>query len=508
MTFVGAVLGVAAGALAALSVGWAASRFFTGGLTRSEKIAWSFAVGLLVQATLFVVLLSISPGAGALPILAIDAAIVAATLLARRPLLLHRPAQRRDMDLTPWSEGRAFVVALLAIAAVGWLVFLVAALSEPMWATDYLAMWGLKGKTIFEAGFIPRRLFQDPALSWGRPDHPLFVPLSLATLASLSGGWNDQALALFFALWILGVWGFLTRRGSPLAGASAAALVSVCFPLYRAVNAGLAEIPLAFALVLASSAFFDALGTGSRSAMTRLFLASLLCAWIKPEGTLFVLLLAGVLWVRQRTRLVDTWKSGGWALVVPPVLHSSLMFFLCRPIPPRDFDPTFFEPRRWSELMSRFGIVVARILDTELVPAWVPVLAIGLFLLVTRRGLTDPLLAVFALQILGYVAAFSISSFDPIWKVDSCFQRIVATLFPASALVLGARVGGGSRTVSRHPRAPTSRDGRVADRLTSSPGNHASGTTPGSARKAAEEVTHTLLEIRPAGDLNERSRVW
>jgi Dolichyl-phosphate-mannose-protein mannosyltransferase len=435
MTFAAALLKVLAGAIAASAVGWALARFFTAGLRRSEKLAWSFAAGLLVQAILFLILSSLFPAPGAAAILTVDAAIVAASFLARRRV--------ENGDRLLFSP---LVVALLAIAAVAWLLFLVAALSEPMWATDYLAMWGLKGKTIFETGSIPRSLFQDPALYWGRPDHPLLVPLSLATLATVSGGWNDQALALFFALCelttIFAVWGFLARRVSPLAGASAAALVSVSFPLYRAAHAGLAEIPLAFGLVLASCAFLDTLETGSRSAVTRLFVASLFCAWAKPEGALYVLLLAGLLWARKRFRVVDAWKSGGWALVVPPVLHSSLMFLLARPIPPRDFDPTFLEPRRWSELLSRFGTVLARIFGTEVPRAWVPVLAVGLFLLLTPRGLVDLLLAVLALQFLGYLAAFSISSFDPMWKVDSCLQRLVATLLPALALVLGARVGG------------------------------------------------------------------
>ena len=78
----------------------------------------------------------------------------------------------------------AGTAGLISAAGAAWLLFLVLAVSEPMWATDYLAMWGLKGKTIFETGSIPRRLFQDPALSWGRPDHPLLVPLSLAALAA------------------------------------------------------------------------------------------------------------------------------------------------------------------------------------------------------------------------------------------------------------------------------------------------------------------------------------
>jgi hypothetical protein len=440
LTFAAALLGVLAAVVETAAVGYAIARLFAARLAKAETLAWSFATGLLAQSILFVIVVAILPGRVIFPLLGLDALLLTTSFFLRRPVLSPTPRGWAKGS----GEGRALALALLAIASVAWLVFLIAALSEPMWATDYLAMWGLKGKTIFETGFVPHRLFQDPALSWGRPDHPLLVPLSLATLASFAGGWNDQALALLFPLCelatILAVWGFLSRRVSPLAGTSAAALVSLCFPLYRAVNAGLAEVPLAFALVLASCAFFDVLETGSRAAMTRLFVASLLASWSKPEGALFVLLLAGVLCVRQRFRFVNAWKSGGWALVVPPILHSGLMFFLGRPLPQHDFDLTSLEPRRWSELLSRFGVVLARILTTEVLGAWIPLLAMGLFLLLTRRGLADSLLAVFALQILAYLAAFSISSFDPIWKVDSCFDRIVATLFPALALVLGARL--------------------------------------------------------------------
>jgi hypothetical protein len=441
VTFPTALFRVLAGALATGVVGWALARFVTEGLSRQEKAAWSFATGLLVQPLLFLACTSVSRSSRPAPLLMFDIALVAASIVVRRPSRSFEAAASPSP-----RKIRAAVVGLLVLAAAAWLLFFVSAVAEPMWATDYLAMWGLKGKTIFETGFVPRRLFQDPALSWGRPDHPLLVPLSLATLASLSGGWNDQALALLFPVCelatLLAVWGFLARRVSPLAGAAAAALVSLCFPLYRAVDAGMAEIPLALGLVLASCAFLDVLGTGSRSAATRLFVASLLAAWTKPEGTLFVLLLAGILFVKRRLRPVETWKSGGWALVVPPILQASLMLLVARPIPPRDFDPTFLEPRRWSELGSRLATVLARIFETGVLPIWIPVLAIGLFFLFTRRGLADLLLPVLVLQVLGYVAAFSISSFDPVWKVDSCFQRIAATLFPAFALVVGARLGG------------------------------------------------------------------
>jgi hypothetical protein len=432
MTFFDGVLRVLAGSLAAGAVGWAFVRFFTPVLHGAEKLAWSFATGLLVQAILFVVLLSIFPGAGALPILAIDAAIVAASFLVRRLLLPPRPAERGE----GWGEGRALVVALLAIAAVGWLLFLVAALSEPMWATDYLAIWGLKGKTIATTGHVPRRLFDDQALYWAHREYPLLVPLSLATLASFAGDWNDQALALLFPVCelatLLILFGFLARRVSPLAGAAACALTALCFPLYRAVNAGTAEVPFAFSVVLLCCAFLDVLDRSSPSARARLFAASLFCVSIKQEGTLFVGLLALALFVRRRRE--------AWMLIVPPVLHWSTLYLLRGPQTRRDFDLTLFEPRRWKELPPLFATVLGRMLSTEAVQAWVPLVAIGLFLVVTRRGVADPLLPIIPLQILCYAAAFSVSSFDPIYAVEGAFRRIAMTLFPALTLLLCTRL--------------------------------------------------------------------
>ena len=58
-------------------------------------------------------------------------------------------------------------------------------MAEPMWATDRLAIWGLKGKLAFLAPALKQRLFLDPALAWSHPEYPLLVPLSLAALAGL-----------------------------------------------------------------------------------------------------------------------------------------------------------------------------------------------------------------------------------------------------------------------------------------------------------------------------------
>lgn len=432
MTFLASAGGVLGGVLLAGAVGFCVARLFTGGLARAEIAAWSLATGLLLQSLLYLVGVSVWPGSGPAPFLALDALAVSIALLIAPPWRGFESGGPRRV------RRERLVVVLLALAGAAWVLFLVQAVAEPMWSTDYLAIWGLKGKTIATTGHVLRRLFDDPALYWAHREYPLLVPLSLATLASFAGGWDDQALALFFPLCelatLFALFGFLARRVSPLSGAAACALAALCFPLYRAVNAGTAEVPFAFAVVLVSCAFLDAVERvrSSPSTQARLFAASLFCVSIKQEGTLFVGLLGVVLLVRRR--------RDAWALLSPPFLHWGALYVLRGPQTRRDFDLTLFEPGRWKELPQLFVTVVERMLSTEAVQAWIPLAAIGLFLLVTRRGVADPLLPVFPLQILCYAVAFSVSSFDPIYAVEGAFRRIALTLFPALTIALCARL--------------------------------------------------------------------
>jgi hypothetical protein len=435
MTLGTALLAVLAGALVASVVGRAVSRFLDANLSRPEKVAWSFATGLLVQAVLFGLVVGILPGRGALvPLLVLDALVVAGSFVARPP--------RAISSLRAPTERRPPVLALLGVAALAWLLFLVAALSEPMWSTDYLAIWGLKAKTIAATGHVPARLFSDPALYWAHKEYPLLVPLSLAALAPFAGGWNDQALALFFPLCELAtlaaLLGFLARRVSPLSGATAAALTALCFPLYRAVNAGTAEVPFALSLVLVSTAFLDAISDRSRAVLARLAVASLFCVSIKQEGWIFVGLLAVALLLRR------LW-SGALALAVPAVAHWALLYFLRGPQTRRDFDFTFFRPDRWAELVRRFFHVLGRVFGSEVLAGWLPLLAVALYFLLTRRRMADFLLLAIVLQLLGYCVAFSVSSFDPSWAVG-VLRRLAMTLFPALTLVLAARIPEPRRT--------------------------------------------------------------
>ncbi len=434
----------------ALAAGAAVSRAFTGGLTRRERAAWSLAAGLLVQSgcLLFLLMLGATPRATSL--LLTEAGVAAAAWMLSPPK--ERPASESPVS-APWQ--RALVGSLALVAAAAWLVFLVGAVSDSMWATDYLAFWGYKGKMIFLSSGVPRRLFEDPSLYFAHREYPLLVPFSLAALASFVGDWNDQALALFYPACelatLLALSGFLERRVSRLAGAVGATLASLCFFLYRPGNAGTAEVPFALGLVLVGCGVVDCLRRDERSSIARLAVASLFCAYLKQEGTLFAVLAAAALWWSSRHAPKGPRRTAVAALIAPPIVQWALLYLLRGNQTRRDFDFTLFEPGRLSELPALFTLVVGRMLSIGARDALAPLCAIALYLLVTRHGIADPLRPVFGAQLLCYAIAFSVSSFDPLYAIEGAFRRIVMSLFPAFTLVLGSRCP---------PQSPMTQTGR------------------------------------------------
>jgi len=421
------------------AAGWALMRLFDEGLSRLEKVAWSFAVGLVTQCGIYLFWRSLDPGVGWGRILLADGVLAGCSLVVRRA--------RGDFSLGSvrekggWPRPSIWLLAL--VAAAGWSVFLVQALSEPMWATDFLAIWGLKGKVIFQTPQWAERLFSDAGLFWSHREYPLLVPVSLATFAAMIGGWADQALAL---LWpacelatILTVAGFVGRHASGFAGAGAAALVALCFPLFQAVNVGTAEVPLAFALTLVGCALLDVMESGSAARLARLAAASVFCVSTKQEGTLFVVLSALVLTTRHRRMPGRKWAGAGLALLAPAAAHWVLLRLVTGPQSRRDFDFTLLAPGRWSELAVRMETVLRRFVETEARTALIPLLAIAAFLLVTRRGVGDVLWPIFAVQLACYAVAFSISAYDPAYAFDAAFRRLAVALFPAFLLILCTR---------------------------------------------------------------------
>src|SRR5262249_46970304 len=160
-------------------------RLLGSGLTRREKVAWSFAAGLLLQTICLLALMAAGTRPTGGKILLLEIVAGSATAIVVRP--------GRSPALAP-ARSWLLVVLLTCVAGAAWFVFLAGSLADSMWSTDFLAFWGYKGKIVFLTGGIPERLFSDPALYFAHPEYPLLVQLTLAALASFLGRWNDLAL--------------------------------------------------------------------------------------------------------------------------------------------------------------------------------------------------------------------------------------------------------------------------------------------------------------------------
>ena len=422
------------GVLAAAA--WAASRGFRpvlAGLSRAERFAWSVVLGMAIEAAIELAVLAVGARPGPLSMTAGLGVVVVAAMFLRPPA---PPAE---------ENGGNPAAVMLAVAAGAALLFAIAAISEPMWSNDFLAIWGFKAKTIALSGSIPGRLFHDPMTRWSHPEYPLFLPLTLAASSAAAGAWDDRALALLYPIFeivlLSALSGGTKRRFGPAAGGLSALLAALFFGFFRAFHVGMADIPLAALLVLFAGSLVDFVETPSRAGGARLAIASFLCAATKQEGSLFVLLSGawGAFFVlrARRVRVVSLLSL----TAVPVLLHQLVLTALRGRIADRDYD--FSLLKSGVALLPRAAAVARTILRSEIAPHAVPLVALIAFLVVAPpagRARTLPLLGPpLAVQLCVYAAVCVFSAFDPRWQAQFV-PRLAATLFPVLLLAAGPRL--------------------------------------------------------------------
>jgi hypothetical protein len=440
MTLPLAILALLFALTATTLAGWSLARFFSASLAREERIAWSFAAGLLLHVSIYGILLAVRATPEPKKFAAAEAIVLAVSLAVKRPL--SGRSGRSGLDPPRISLGiRVLLVLALGAFGLSTLDFLAA----PMGAPDFLAIWGWKAKTIFFSEGIPSRLFHDPFAFWSHPEYPLFLPLCLASFAAVLGRFDGQALAVLYPAFegatLLALFGYLRRRVSPAAGAIGALLAAFCFPLYSAANAGTAEVPMAFAFVLVVAAVFDVIESGSSSAQLRMLVAAMLSATIKQEGSLFLLLLALCLLGRGVVRGHRLSAASSLYLLLPLIVQAGSLRLLRGPALRRDFDFTLLEPGHLGQWLGRWREVLAHLVGVEVSAAAVPLAGLLLFFLFSRRRPEDALLPVLGAQVLAYAVAASLSAFGSAWALETAFARTSIALLPALALVVGARAG-------------------------------------------------------------------
>ena len=330
-----------------------------------------------------------------------------------------------------WGEGRLSRAFLWFLIVFGIVLYALRALTEPMWANDFIAIWGLKGKTIFGAVGFPERLM---GLQFGHPEYPLGLPLLYAGIAFLTGRWDDHAMALLFPVLQVATLavlvGWLRRRGASSGVACMAAAIVACFePLYSGFLTGMAEVPLSFGLLLFGTALADALEQSYGGAMRRLAFASALIAATKNEGLFLavagcaIALLAGK-GVRRRIVL---------AALPAALLVRALHIPWRGNLPLADFDFSLWSSERvWDSLLA-----AGRVLGPA---AWAGVaLAALLIALGGRSAAGDCVLALCASALAAYLVVPAFAIRGPEWLVQTTFLRTTAALVPLVAAGIAVR---------------------------------------------------------------------
>jgi hypothetical protein len=366
---------------------------------------------------------------------------------------------------------------LAALILFGIAVYFLYALAEPLWSNDYLAIWGLKGKTIFLSAGIPPRLFTDPALGFSHPEYPLGLPLVYAAVSFLLGRWDDQALALLFPFFqiatLLALTGWLRRRGaSATLALGAAAVLAQCEPLYSAFQTGLADIPFSFAALLFGCALADVLEGTDPLAARRLAFAAFLAVSTKNEGLLLVAAAAVLALFAARSARAAA-RSALAAIVVPAVLLTGIGRLWKGSLPVRDFD--FSLLTRPGVLLPRAGEAV-RTAWTEIVrPAWPGLLCLGALIGAGRsRPAGNRLLALALICALAYLLLPSLAVLGPEWLIRTSFARTVSALAPLTAAAIALRLAkleAIGDAASGGAGGPTESAGSRARRRLSTPGN-------------------------------------
>ncbi len=402
-----------------------------------ERLAWGFAVGLALLAGYVPLSLMLGARPGAIAFFLLTALVMATAVFFRLPA--HRipaPAPER-------GSGSSKLVRLLFLLplSLGILLYLLRALTEPMWATDFLAIWGWKGKTIFGARFLPAWTWRSPEFSFTHPEYPLGLPFLYAGISLILGRWDDHAMAaLFPALQVATVLllaGWLRRRGAPppIPLASAATL-SVFEPLYAAFTTGMAEVPLSFFVLLLGTALVDALEEQA-GASRRLAVAAAGAAALKNEGV-FVAAVAGVLAVASSGRTGRArWRAAAAALL-PAVAVSAAHRLARGSLPLRDFRfGLLLEPG----FPSRLGISLRTIFAEALFPAASGLIAFGVLLLAGRRSTAGNLLLTLAMiPLAAYAILPAFCVFGPDWLARTAFARTAAALAPLAAAGVALRL--------------------------------------------------------------------
>jgi hypothetical protein len=346
------------------------------------------------------------------------------------------------------SAPRLHVIDVLTLALVaGYALYTTIA---AVWEIDFWAIWGLKGRTFFDAGGIDWRFLESRWNAFQHSDYPLLVPLDFAFTALTGGAWDDRWLGALFVAWgaslIAIVRSLAARESGPACAALIAlALASQCVTPY----VGLAEGALVAFGAAAVLFLREALRSGDSAAWWHGALLLGLAANCKNEGVALVFAVTVALAVAgprvdAGARLKRLWPA--YALAAPWIAIRALHAL------PTDLAAGDVLSRVTGHLAQAgeiLSLLASRLLDPW---AWI---ALVVALLVVRPAAIVRerfVLIVTAIQLALFVGAYFATPYDVAWHVWASWPRLTSQLVvPVSFVVMLMLVA----TFSERQETPT-----------------------------------------------------
>ena len=408
------------------------------GLRGWRKLGVAYMAGVAVVGVLAaeLVLIQISLGLVELTLLAL---VIGVTAFLRRP----RAAVREDgkRDLLGFAPLAPLVVLLgYALVAVG---------RRPLLEYDGWAIWGMKARALYQLGGTDNPVFTTAA--YPPLQHPLLYP-SLEAIGFRAMGAFDPALfhvqlvllAAAFAFALLDL--LAPRVPLLLAGLVTLAIVSAAGTIQQLAS-GLADVPLAFFVVLGVVALARWLDTDETPvlACAALFLGA--AALTKSEGALFALAAAvallGTLAVWNRARFG---RAGLAMAAVGAVLVPWRIFIAAEHLPNAEYSlGNAANPGYLSDHADRVGPAASGLFDRIASGRFgflLVLILLGLFAALASRRYRELAFtgAWLALSFLGLVLVYWISNVPVdltlLWSGDRTVTAIVlggAALAPSLA---------------------------------------------------------------------------
>jgi hypothetical protein len=317
----------------------------------------------------------------------------------------------------------ALLMAVLLAAGLASATLL--AVRQPLSQGDYLAVWGLKARSIYASGRLSSVFRVDPQAEYSHPAYPPLWPLLLAGTATALGRYDELLLSLLRPALLLlaaGLTAARTRASLPWKLGAAAALSLL--PYFQTSGyAGYAE-NLLVVLVLAGLLVLEG-NARSRATPAVAGIVLALAALTKQEGIAVLLVVSVVLFASRRflDAAVLAAVGAGFGVVPWALFRASHSV-----APSAVYGADAFAPAKLVQAVEALGRAAA--------PASLPwFVGAGLLIALAPsvRARRRPLLAGAAAYSALLVASFAFARIDVPWFVTWSWDRLL--LVPVVALL-------------------------------------------------------------------------